>query len=255
MKALVVTAAGASSRFSASLGRSALKCVYHEGDASQTLLARLLGQIGGAFDRIVIVGGFRYPDLERHVGRLSRDSGLGSVELVLNERFADLASGWSLHVGLRRLGPAGCDEVVFVEGDLFLDSASVGALALGSGDAVTVSPDPVLADRSVALYLDVDGRPRYAYDAGHGALRIEEPFLGVWSSGQAWRFGDCERLAFASRAFADAGGGGTNLDIVNPYFARCDPSALETVVFREWLNCNTVDDWRRAFLPGKEDDG
>ena len=42
---------------------------------------------------------------------------------------------------------------------------------------VTVNRNPILADKSVALYFDIAGEIRYIYDTGHNELLIKEPFL------------------------------------------------------------------------------
>lgn len=50
MRILLVTVAGLSSRFSQSVGYPCLKCLYHEGESTRTLLYRLthMWEIGRA---------------------------------------------------------------------------------------------------------------------------------------------------------------------------------------------------------------
>lgn len=247
MRALVITVAGLSSRFGESLGRPALKCIYNEGDTADTLLARLLRQTEGLFDSTVVVGGYKFAELQRYFRECKIECSSADVLLVENPCYSELASGWSLYVGLETLAQFLPEEIVFVEGDLYLDDSGLFKLCTGSGDAVTTSPDAVIGNRSVALYCNADGRPCYAYSEAHGLLEICEPFSSIQSSGQAWRFGDVKRLLRKSRHFAKRGGVGTNLEIINPYFAECDPSHLDIINFKEWINCNTIQDWRRAF--------
>lgn len=247
VKAAIVTVAGLSTRFSESVGRDVLKSVYHEDDPSETLLARLLGQVAPFVDKVVVVGGHRFDDLVAYVSNYIDGSISSKVDLVLNKRYADLGSGWSLTLGIDALEPEAPESILFVEGDLFLDNDALSSLVRNAGDAITVSPDPVEASKSVALYFDAAGTPHYVYDVSHGLLSIPEPFKSVRSSGQVWRFGDLDRLMGVSSRFVEGGGNGTNLEIVGPYFEESDASTLEIVPFVMWVNCNTVQDWIRAF--------
>ena len=246
MKAYVITAAGLSSRFSESLGREALKCIYHEGDPLSSLVGRLL-VVAPRFDSVVLVGGYKIDELKRFIDDELPSEITDKICVVENKRYAELASGWSLYMGLRALDLEKYDMVLFAEGDLFVDAEAMNALAAGTNDAVTVSPDPIYADKAVALYFDVRGIPRFSYSQTHEALTIAEPFISVHSSGQMWRFADTARLSKIVEDFRSKGGAGTNLRIIGNYFEGSNPNEIEVVRFKEWVNCNTIEDWKRAF--------
>ena len=98
MKVLVITVAGSSTRFSKSIGKDCLKCIYTESSAEDTLLYRLVS-MNDAYDRFVIVGGFRYDELLKFI-----DSSLvqykDRISAVRNEKYAEYGSGYSLLLGL-----------------------------------------------------------------------------------------------------------------------------------------------------------
>lgn len=122
MKILIVTVAGMSSRFSESLGRPCLKCLYHESGIEDSLLYNILHQ-NGDFDQYIVVGGFQYEELETAVKEHFTEYG-DKLLLVRNEHFVDYGSGYSLYLGLKELMKMDFDEVVFAEGDLFVDRKS-----------------------------------------------------------------------------------------------------------------------------------
>ena len=62
MKILIVTVAGMSTRFSKSVGKEVIKCLYNESDFSDSLISRLINQ-PCEYDRYIIVGGYRYNEL------------------------------------------------------------------------------------------------------------------------------------------------------------------------------------------------
>ena len=94
MRVLIVTVAGLSTRFSQSIGRSCLKCIYHEKDIRESLLYRILKGSPQA-DKFVIVGGFLFEELKETI-----DSKFGEFQdkilLVKNEKFEEYGSGYSL---------------------------------------------------------------------------------------------------------------------------------------------------------------
>ena len=97
MKVLVITVAGSSTRFSRSIGKDCLKCIYTEGGVKDTLLYRLLS-MNDKYDRYIIVGGHRYDELVSFVNGLSEFR--ERISMVRNERYADYGSGYSLLLGL-----------------------------------------------------------------------------------------------------------------------------------------------------------
>ena len=64
MKILVVTVAGMARRFSESVGKDFLKCLYYKENPREALLFQMLRQ-ASSFDRYIIVGGFLFEELNR----------------------------------------------------------------------------------------------------------------------------------------------------------------------------------------------
>ena len=102
MKALIVAAAGMSTRFSRSLGRECLKCLYYKNSVKESLLYRMLAQ-PAAFDRYIIIGGYKFQELKEMVE--SEFQGIQrEICLVYNEKFSEYGSGYSLFLGFPRRG-------------------------------------------------------------------------------------------------------------------------------------------------------
>lgn len=243
MKTLIVTVAGMSSRFSQSIGVPTLKCIYSKKSIQESLLFRLLDQ-DVDFDKYIIVGGYKYNELKRIIetefGRFQR-----KIELVENPYFKEYGSGYSLYCGLKKALELNSDEIVFAEGDLFVDAASYAKVCNSDKSVITVNKDPILANKTVALYFDVNDVVHYIYDTGHKALVISEPFLGIYNSGQIWKFSDMERVGSIFDAVSDIEWQGTNLVFVERYFQSLPKDEMEMVFFDKWINCNTVDDFNK----------
>lgn len=247
MKALVLTVAGMSSRFSASLGHEALKCVHYEDDPRDTLLYRML-DMAEAFDRIVVVVGFRAEAVAEYLRVHTPAAARGKIRLADNAHYRYRGSGWSLYLGLEALEKeAKCGYIVFAEGDLFLDADGFREAANACCDLVTTGHAPIDARTAVALYFDAVGRPRFVYDVAHGLLEIREPFRSVHSSGQVWGFADPALLSAIRAELPEQAHYGTNLVLVNEYFRRTDPDRVKRLHFKTWINCNTIADYREAF--------
>lgn len=244
MKSLVVTVAGIASRFSESVGFPCLKCLYHENDIKESLLWRMLHG-GETFDRYYIVGGFRYEELEQAVNMHFADL-RDRIVLVRNEQYREYGSGYSLYLGLLEALKCEFDELVFAEGDLWVDQPSFDRVCRADKDVVTSNKEAILADRAVVFYYDLAERLHYLYDTAHGSLEIKEPFLAVYNSGQIWKFTDRERLRSIVENLREEERQGTNLVIIQNYFGTLPPEAYENVTFGEWLNCNTVADFKKS---------
>lgn len=246
-RTLLITVAGTSTRFCQSLGRDVLKSIYAETPNGSTILGALLDQCHEWFDRFIVVGGYQFPALQtflesRHDPR---------IDLVMNDRFHDWGSGWSLHLGLlKALEDPACESVVFAEGDLILDSESLHRIALSPQSVLTSNSEPILASVSVAFYSALDGGVRYIYDTAHRALRIDEPFTRIGNSGQVWKFTDLDRLRQVIASLEAEDLRGTNLVQVGAYFRNIKDDEYQVVHFKDWHNCNTVEDFRRAFRVG-----
>ncbi len=242
-RTLVVTVAGMATRFSRSVGRECVKCLYRRGDFSTCLLSRLLRQ-PVSFDRYVLVGGYRFAELADAVRREFPDLA-DRLTLVNNLSYARYGSGWSLYCGLREACGEPFDELVFAEGDLYLDPPSFSAVCEAPSDVLTYNREPILADRSVVFYFDLRGRVHYRFDIGHGALRIDEPFTEIRNSGQVWKFADPDRLRTLVREMPESDWQGTNLTLIERYFGGEDRENYRVLPFADWINCNTVSDFDR----------
>jgi len=242
LKVLLVTVAGTSSRFSESVGYPCVKCLYSEEGIEESLLYRMV-HMRDDFDYYVIVGGFQYEELEAALSSNFQDLG-DRLILVKNEHYADYGSGYSLYIGLEKIRHMDLKEVVFAEGDLFVDEESFGKICDCKNDVITCSREPVLAEKSVALYFDMARGVHYIYDTAHGALEINEPFLGIFNSGQIWKFADMSHLWDTFDAIDEKGWQGTNLVLIQRYFGSIGKSDYDTIMFRKWVNCNTVLDYR-----------
>ena len=235
MKILIVTVAGLSARFSQSLGYSCLKCLYYENRPEESLLHRMLCRDSG-FDRLVIVGGFLYEELEN---ALKRDFGefQDKITLVKNDHYADYGSGYSLYLALDKIKDMDFSEAVFAEGDLYVDRDSFRKVCSSPRNVITCSQEPILANKAVAFY----------FDSGYGihsALEIREPFLGIFNSGQIWKFADPGRLRRITESAGEREKRGTNLELIQRYFGDLSREQYEIVTFKQWINCNTVSDYR-----------
>ncbi len=243
MNALLITAAGASSRFSESLGRSCLKCLYFENSYKESLLYRMISH-PVHFDYYIIVGGFQYERLEQFVEQhfeKIRDR----IILLENKDFARYGSGYSLFTGLERAIQLKCDEVLFAEGDLFVDRAGFEQVYRAKRNVITYNKESILASKAVAFYYDVHYGIHYIYDTDHQSLEIREPFLGIFNSGQIWKFYQKERLMDVFDSMGKSDWSGTNLTFIQKYFEGLSDTEYEMVLFDTWINCNTVSDFRQ----------
>lgn len=247
MKAAVITIAGTSSRFNEGVpeGEKRHKAIYHEGAMENTLLYHLLEKCLFA-DKVILVGGNAYRDVEGYCAGLPagmRDR----LVLVYNEHYADLASGYSLYIGLKELfgRHADVDEVLFVEGDLDIDAGSFARVVRSGKDVLTYSYGPVHASRAVVLYKDAGGHYKYVFNSSHGLLEIREPFSLLLNSGQLWKFTDMEKLERACDRFFGRDKRETNLGIIQDYIGLCGDGRFELAGLRRWTNCNTREDYKK----------
>ena len=242
-KAVIITVAGTSTRFRKSIGKDCLKCIYTENSKKDTLLYRLVN-LCRDFDRIVIVGGYKFEELEEFV-KTSLSESTSKITLVNNGHYEDLGSGFSLYLGVMALKDSGMDEILFAEGDLFFDTASFSKIIESPYSVITTNNDPIEAKKAVAFYLNTKGKVKYIYDTNHSALEIKEPFLGIYNSGQVWKFSEPEKIFSAAENLTDDEMKGTNLVLIQKYFDSMESNHLQVVHFNKWINCNTVEDYRK----------
>ena len=152
MRSLIITVAGMATRFNKDLQSPILKCLYNDNQPTHSLLAQIIFK-AQAFDQIIIVGGYLFDELREYVNNVFIDFS-DRITLVYNPLYREYGSGYSLMKGIEALDPD-CDEVVFAEGDLFFDSDSFQKIVHAANDVLTVTPDPIRADKAVVFYTDL----------------------------------------------------------------------------------------------------
>ena len=242
MRAFITTVAGMATRFCEDLSSPIPKCIYSKGNSKQTLLYRMLSMVSD-YDTLIIVGGFMYEELEQFVETTFPESLKRKIRLVNNQKYAEYGSGWSLYLGLKELFYDGNEysEVLFAEGDLFISYQDFENVINCKKDLLTTSPEPIIAKKSVVLYFDINGVPHYIYDTNHGALRIDEPFISVYNSGQVWKFRNVSALRQTIVDTGEEKQKGTNLVLINNYFASSDDLCI--IQLNTWVNTNTIKDF------------
>lgn len=196
------------------------------------------------FDKYIIVGGYMFQQLQEAIEQHFSDLG-DRILLVYNEKYAEYGSGYSLYKGLEAAIGLDFDELVFAEGDLFVDRESFQKIFNSKKDVVTSSPDPIFASKAVVFYFDTRYKIHYIYDTGHHALEIKEPFLAIHNSGQIWKFARPDHLRLVIKSMTEEDWQGTNLVLVQRYFQGLEQEEYEIISFREWVNCNTVQDFEK----------
>lgn len=238
-RALIITVAGTSTRFNQSAGGEWLKCLYHEGDKTTCLLYQIISR-AMEYDQIIVVGGYKYVDLELYI-KLLNDK---RITLVYNEHFVDFGSGYSFYLGLKAVS-ADVEEILFVEGDLYYDTESFKQMQNADGSVLCVNHELIMSNKAVVLYFDTNHRPHYIYDTSHKALQIDEPFEAIYNSGQMWKFSDAELMRDVVKSLSDNEQQGTNLVIIQNYLDRYTGN-LAIVPIEIWYNCNTITDYRNV---------
>ena len=235
MKYLIITVAGTATRFNRDTKEETLKCLYYTDEPQYALLAQLLKNCG-EYDKYILVGGYLYEKLGRFVK--NELSGYGKkIELVYNEHFKDYGSGYSLYKGIEAIKEAG--DVTFVEGDLFFMATDFRQVYNSPKSVITINREPIYSNKAVALYINVDGKPRYLYDTNHQTLTVSEPFKAIFNSGQMWKFSSSETVDSLTKEQLQ----GTNLEIIQAYFSDMNSEEYDVVTFTDWFNCNTVADY------------
>ncbi len=245
MRVAVITVAGISSRFNEGIpeNEKVLKAIYSENGPEDTLLYRLLRKCAYA-DRIVVVGGYQFEKLYSWFSHWMSASFPQAI-LIRNEHYEDLASGYSLYLGLQEALGSGADEVLFVEGDLDIDETSFRKVVDSKLSVLTYTSELIYANKAVVLYQNRDGQYKYVFNSEHGLLRIEESFSCILNSGQVWKFTDAKVLRNANEAFYLNEKDGTNLRIIQRYIQSVDPETIGLIGFKRWTNCNTREDYHK----------
>lgn len=243
MRILITTVAGKATRFSESVGYPCLKCLYHERKVEESLLYTMLHQ-DEEFDYYVIVGGFMYEELKAATHEHFKEFG-DRILLVQNEHYADYGSGYSLYLALLKIKDMDFDEVVFAEGDLYVDKESFRRVNDSAKSVVTCNAEAILAKSAVAFYFDTDYVIHYIYDTEHSALEIKEPFMSIFNSGQIWKFADAVHLRETMQLLTENDWRGTNLVFIQKYFESLTQDAYDIIAMKKWFNCNLISDYKK----------
>lgn len=244
MRSLIITVAGMSSRFNRDIKQDVLKCLFYEDLPAKSLISLQVHKTFDLVDEIIVVGGYKYEDLECFIRDEMKDVNR-KMKLVFNEHYSDYGSGYSLLKGIGAVSEK-TDEITFIEGDLFFDAESVEKIIISKKDVISVNNDPILSNKAVAIYFDAKNYPHYIYDTSHSCLEIHEPFTAIYNSGQMWKFTNPSRLREICQFLTPEQKQGTNLEIIQKYFGAYSSSELDIVRINIWYNCNTVADYRDA---------
>ena len=244
MKSLIITVAGMSSRFNKDTKEDVLKCLYYEDTPANSLISLQVHKVFDLVDEIVVVGGYKYEDLELFIRQEMKDVN-HRIKLVYNDHYYDYGSGYSLLKGIEVVSEK-ADEISFIEGDLLFDTESVEKILNSKKDVISVNNEPILSNKAVALYFDAYNYPHYIYDTSHSCLEIHEPFTAIYNSGQMWKFINLTRVKEICQFLSPEQEQGTNLEIIQKYFGAYKNSQLDIVRIKLWYNCNTVADYREA---------
>lgn len=244
MKSLIITVAGMSSRFNKDTKEDVLKCLYYEGTPINSLISQQVHKVFDLVDEIVVVGGYKYEDLEKFIRNEMKDVN-HKMKLVYNEHYSDYGSGYSLLKGFEIVSEK-AEEIIFIEGDLFFDMNSIEKIINSKKDVISVNNEPIRSNKAVALYFDASNYPHYIYDTSHSCLEIHEPFTAIYNSGQMWKFMNPIRVREICQFLTPEQEQGTNLEIIQKYFGTYKMSQLDIVRINLWFNCNTVADYREA---------
>jgi choline kinase len=239
-RALIITVAGTSSRFRKSLGKDVLKATYQE-KGFPSILETLLAYAEGYFEDIIIVGGYRYQELETYI---SNHHDTNNITLVYNKAY-ERGSNESLLCGIRALDKV-YNQVLFAEGDLVIDKESFISIINSSSNVITNATIPIEAKTSVIYYFNSEDTLKYKYDTEHKSLQIDEPFTSISNSGQIWKFCDFNVLQKVVSSFSEEDIDGTNLLTISQYFNSIEYNTIEQIQIQKWFNCNTIDDYRLA---------
>ncbi len=248
LKVAIITVAGISSRFNKDIPEEnkELKCIYFEEDSHNTLIYQLIKKVS-TYDKIIIVGGFKFPDLEDYISQNIPQKLKDKILIFFNDHYVDLKSGYSLYIGIREAlnNFEGIDEILFVEGDLDIDDESFLNVVKSNKNVLTFNREPICSNKAVVLYKNDNDEYKYLFNSDHGNLTISEPFKAIFNSGQVWKFKDLGLLKIANENFEKYLIEDTNLGIIQKYFDLVEnKDEIELIGLKRWVNCNTREDYK-----------
>lgn len=248
MKVAIITVAGISSRFNKNISdeKKSLKCIYYEDNPKNTLLYHLIEKLEYA-DSIIIVGGYKYFELENYIKKhISKDI-IEKILMVKNNRYADLSSGYSLYLGINEAidNISEINEILFVEGDLDIDNESFLKIINCDKNVLTYNHEPIYSNKAVVLYKNEKNRYCYVFNSQHGLLNIKEAFECIFNSGQIWKFKDINALKISNIFFKENCIKDNNLAIIQKYLDLLkNDTSIDIIGLKHWVNCNTRDDYK-----------
>lgn len=247
MKIAIITVAGISSRFNQDIPEKdkILKCLYYEDNPQFSLIYQMIGKLKD-YDKIIIVGGFKFNDLNDYLKEHISKELSEKIVLIKNDHYDDLSSGYSLYLGVKEaLTNNNISEVLFVEGDLDIDDESFTNVINSTKNVLTFNHEPIFSNKAVVLYQNDNDEYHYLFNSDHGNLTIDEPFKAIFNSGQTWKFNDMELLKIANDNFEKYLIEDTNLGIIQKYFDLIKNSEeIELIGLNHWVNCNTREDYK-----------
>lgn len=253
MKSAIITVAGMSTRFNEGYDKKELKCIYFQKEPEYTLLYRLVLQCQ-EYDQIVIVGGYLFPKLEYYVEKYIPLEVQKKICLIYNEKYQEYASGYSLYVGLKEvLKHSDLEEILFAEGDLAVDQESFRKIITEKKNVLTYQKEVIVANKSVAIYVDAQEKYHFLYNQEHGLLQIQEPFRCIYNSGQIWKFVSEKKIRECMNKYIPQEQD-TNLVFIQKYFNALEQEDIEVIGMKSWLNCNTRRDYQLAEQIWREKD-
>lgn len=248
MKIVIITVAGVSSRFNRDIpeDKKILKCLYYDESPKDTLIYQMLEKSSYA-DKIVIVGGYKYSDLESYIEKEIPQKLTEKITLVYNDHYSDLSSGYSLYLGidyaLNKFRDI--DEILFVEGDLDIDNESFENVVKSPKNVLTFNHEPIYSNKAVVLYQNENDKYKYLFNSDHGLLSMTESFKAIFNSGQTWKFKNMELLKIANDNFKENLIEDTNLAIIQKYIDLVEKSNdFDIIGLDHWVNCNTRKDYQ-----------
>ncbi|MFW2605367.1 DUF6564 domain-containing protein [Aliarcobacter butzleri] len=245
-KVLIITLAGESTRFRKTLKKDVLKGIYKD-NRNISILDILLNYSVNLFENIIIVGGYKFDELEKYV----RNKNLDNIELVYNKLYKD-GSNVSLIEGINAI-KSNYNEVLFVEGDLVIDKNSFLNVVNSNKNIITYNQHKIEASKSVAYYITLSNQIKYIYDTQHNSFNITESFSTISNSGQIWKFKDIKLLKNIANSFNSNHKKFTNLATIEKYFNSIMSYEIDEICIKDWYNCNTINDYNLAidFITGE----
>ncbi|MCK4442209.1 MAG: hypothetical protein KAU90_09375, partial [Sulfurovaceae bacterium] len=211
------------------------------------ILDILLKYANNHFDDIIIVGGYKYEELVNFIEDNYKNR---AITLVQNTLFK-YGSNISLIDGIKAL-EKNYDEIIFIEGDLVIDRVSFNEIVEIQSDIITSTTLPIEAKTSVIYYVNKDDKIVFKYDTKHKLLKIDEAFKSISNSGQIWKFCNMGILKEIANSFGNNDLNLTNLATIEPYFNKIS-KPVQHYQIKQWFNCNTIDDYRKAIKYLKEE--